>query len=203
MANIDNRRGFVPRRYRNGSAWNGATNIYVVFAGDVDQISPGDAVKSSLYGGDVNGIPAVTKALGTDAVRGVVVGVMAAAPNAPSLVGTALDLTLQNIPAIKTKDYYVMVVDDPAVVFELQDDGLMILPSVALTKNASFTVANPIAPSQYSQSVLSAVSVGLALDLPLKIVGIVPRPDNALGLFCDYLVMFNQHELGGTGTVGI
>lgn len=202
MANIDNRRGFVPRRYRDGSAWNGATNIYVVLAADANQISPGDAVKS-FAGGDANGIPAVTKALGTDTVRGVVVGVMAAAPNAPSLVGTTLDLTLQNIPAAKTKDYYVMVVDDPAVVFELQDDGITALTATSLSKNASFTVVNPTAPNQNSQSVLTTASVAVTLGLPLKIVGIVPLPNNALGPFCGYLVVFNQHELGGTGTVGI
>lgn len=202
MANIDNRRGFVPRRYRDGSAWNGATNIYVVLAADANQISPGDAVKS-FAGGDANGIPAVTKALGTDTVRGVVVGVMAAAPNAPSLVGTTLDLTLQNIPAAKTKDYYVMVVDDPAVVFELQDDGITALTVTSLSKNASFTVVNPTAPNQNSQSVLTTASVAVTLGLPLKIVGIVPLPNNALGPFCGYLVVFNQHELGGTGTVGI
>lgn len=202
MANIDNRRGFVPRRYLNGNAWNGATNIYVVLAADVNAISPGDAVKS-FAGGDANGIPAVTKALGTDTVRGVVVGVMSAAPNTTSLVGTSLDLTLQNIPATKTKDYYVMVVDDPSVIFELQDDGLSALTTTSLTKNASFTVANPIAPSQNSQSVLTTASVAVTLGLNLKIVGIAQLPNNALGPFCDYLVVFNQHELGGTATVGL
>lgn len=202
MANIPNPRGFVPRRYRDGSAWNGATNIYVVLAADINQISPGDAV-ISFASGDANGIPAVTKALGTDTIRGVVVGVLAAAPNAPSLVGTMLDLTMQSIPAVKAKDYYVMVVDDPAVVFEIQDDGIIGLTAASLTKNASFTVVDPIAPNQNSQSVLSTTFAGISVFLPLKIVGIAATPNNALGQFCNYLVVFNQHELGGTSTVGL
>lgn len=197
MANVIAPRGFVPSRYQSGAAWNGACTLYVVQATDVNMLSPGDAVMSSA-GSDANGVPAVTKALGTSVVRGVLVGVLAAAPNAVSLVGAALPLEQQNIPAIKAKDYYVMVADAPDLLFEIQDDGLAILPATAANKNAIFTVVNPIAPQQYSATVLSTASVGIAATLNLKLVGLVQRPDNAFGVNAKWLVRFNLHELNGS-----
>jgi hypothetical protein len=200
MANKITPRGFTPLRYLNGAAWNGATNMYLVPVTDGSVISVGDAVKSAA-GGDANGISAVAKAAGTDTVRGVVVGVLAANPNDPSLVGTNLDLTLQNIPAAKTKDYYVMVVDDPAVVFSLEDDGVGALSApAACNKNAIFVVANPVAPSQVSATTLSTASIATTATLNLKLLGLVQAPDNAYGPNADWAVMFNLHELRGSTT---
>lgn len=197
MANLVAPRGFVPSRYINGAAWNGAANVYCILAAEPNQINPGDAVKSAA-GADANGIPALTKALGTDIVRGVVIGVLSAPPGLPSLVGTNLDLTIQNIPATKAKDYYVLVVDDPQVLFEIQDDGLAALTAAAANKNASFTVANPTAPQQNSASVLATGTVAAGnAALNLKIFGLVQRPDNAFGVNAKWLVAFNTHELAG------
>ena len=193
MANLVAPRGFVPSRYLNGVAWNGAVNMYVVLAAEANQINPGDAVKSAANG-DANGIPAVTKAAGTDTVRGVVVGCLAANPNDPSLVGTQLDLTLQNIPAPKAKNYYVLVCDDPQVLFELSDDGLNVLDATSCNKNASFTVANPTAPAQNSASVLNTSSVNTNNTLNLRMMGLIQRADNAFGANAKWLVRFNLHE---------
>lgn len=197
MANLVAPRGFVPSRYLNGAAWNGAVNMYVVLAAEANMISPGDAMKS-VAGMDANGIPALTKAAGTDAVRGVVVGVLASNPNNLSLVGTNLDLTIQNIPAAKAKDYYILVCDDPKVLFEIQDDGLNLLTIAAANKNAIFTVANPTLPQQNSASVLSTASVAVTATLNLKLFGLVQRADNTLAINAKWLVMFNLHELNGT-----
>jgi len=202
MANTVAPRGFVPSRYLSGAAWNGACNVYCVLAAEANQINPGDAVLS-VAGSDANGIPAVTKATaGTETLRGIVIGCLAAAPNTPSLVGTTLDLTLQNIPATKAKDYYVLVVDDPMVLFEIQDDGLNLLTTAACNKNASFTVANPTAPRQNSASVLTTASVAVGATLNLKLLGLVQRADNTLALNAKWLVKINLHELEGA-TAGV
>lgn len=201
MANAIGPRGFVPSRYRNGAPFAGALNMYYIPAADTLQYNPGDAVRS-VAGGDVNGIPAVIKAAGTDTVRGVVVGCLLANPNTNSFQGTNLDLTLQNIPATKTKDYYVLVADDPDILFEIQDDGLAALTATACNKNASFTVANPTAPQQNSASVLSTASVAVTQALNLKIMGLVQKPNNAYGVNANWLVMFNQHEFQGN-TAGL
>lgn len=202
MANFVQPRGFVPSRYRAGNAWTGGTNLYVVQAAEPNQINIGDVVKSSANG-DANGIPAVTKITnGTDTVRGVVVGVLLAAPNLPSLLGINLDTTVQNIPATKTRDYYVLVVDDMDVIYDLQDDGLAALTATSCNKNASFTVTNPTSPQQNSASTLTTASVAVTATLNLKMMGLVQIPNNAYGIYARWLVMFNQHELMGN-TLGV
>lgn len=201
MANQVGPRGFVPSRYRNGAPFAGALNMYYIPAADTNQYNPGDAVRS-VAGGDANGIPQIVKAAGTDTVRGVIVGCLLANQNTNSFQGTNLDLTVQNIPATKTRDYYVLVADDPDILFEIQDDGLAALTASACNKNASFTVTNPTAPQQNSASVLSTASVAVTQALNLKIMGLVQKPNNAYGVNANWLVMFNQHEFQGN-TAGL
>lgn len=201
MANLNAPRGFVPVRYLNGAAWNGATNLYFIPSTDGSVYSPGDAVKSAA-GGDANGVPAIAKAAGTDTLRGIITNILVAAPNNPSLVGTTLDLTTLQAPATKTKGYYALVVDDPAVLFEIQDDGASALTATACNKNASFTVTNPSSPQQNSASVLGTATVNTTQSLNLRIVGLAPRDDNAFGVYAKWLVKINQHELEGN-TAGV
>lgn len=201
MPNLNAPRGFVPVRYLNGAAWNGATNLYFIPQADGSVYSPGDAVKSAA-GGDANGVPAIAKAAGTDTLRGIITNILVAAPNNPSLVGSTLDLTTLQAPATKAKGYYALVVDDPAVLFELQDDGLNALTATSCNKNASFTVANPSSPQQNSASVLNTGSVATTQALNLRIVGLAPRDDNAFGVNAKWLVKINQHELEGN-TAGV
>lgn len=204
MANLNAPKGFVPSRYMDGSAWNGATNVYFIPQADGNQFNPGDAVKSAAVT-DANYIPGVTKITnGTDTIRGILVGVLSAGPGAqPSLVGTNLDLTIQNIPASKNQDYYVLVVDDPAVVYEIQDDGTAALTTAQMSKNASFTVANPTSPQQNSATVLNVSSIATTQGLNLRLLGAVQRADNDPTLVnAKWLVKINQHELQGN-TAGI
>ena len=201
MANVNQPKGFVPSRYQNASSYNGASNLYCIPSTDGSMFSVGDAVKS-VAGGDANGIPNVQKATGTDAVRGVIVGVLPAGMNNPSLVGVNLDLTQQNIPATKTKAYYVLVADDPDLLFEVMDDGLSALTATSCNKNASFTVASPTSPAQNSASVLATSTVGTVNTLNLKLIGLVQRPGNVYGANALWLVKWNLHEFASP-TVGV
>lgn len=202
MPNMIAPKGFAPVRYLNGAAWNGALNTYFIPATDTNVYAPGDAVKSSAQA-DPNGVPGVTKASGTDVLRGVIVGCLVAFPYGPSLVGATLDLTVQGIPAAKIKGYYVQVVDDPQVLFEIADNGLSVIPLTAMSKNFSFTVANPSGASQNSGSVLLNSSAATSAALPLKLFGAVQRDDNDPTLTnARWLVKINQHELSG-GTAGV
>jgi hypothetical protein len=205
MANFVQPRGFVPARYMNGAAWSGGGNMYYIPSSDANQYNPGDVVLTAAVGADSNGIPAVTKnTTGTGVVRGVVIGCLTANPNNPSLVGTNLDLTVQNIPATKTKAYYVLVVDDPKVIFQIQDDGIttanLVAASVGL--NASFTVTNPTAPSQNSATVLLSSSFATTAALTVKIFGLSQIPNNSFGANATWDVIFNQHEFQGN-TAGV
>lgn len=198
MPNVSTPKGFVPSRYLNGAAWNGAANMYCIPSTDTNAYNVGDAV-CTVAGGDVNGIPYVNKTASASStpVRGVIVGVLLAGYNNPSIIGVNLDPTLQNIPATKTKAYYVLVADDPALLFEIQDDGLNALTATSCNKNALYTVANPTSPAQNSATVLTTGTVATTNTLPLKIMGLVQRPDNAFGVNAKWLVKFNQHEFLG------
>lgn len=205
MANLVAPRGFVPARYMNGAAWSGGGNMYYIPSSDTNQYNPGDVVLTAAVGADANGVPAVTKnTAGTGVVRGVVIGCLVANPNNPSLVGTNLDLTIQNIPATKTKAYYVLVVDDPKVIFQIQDDGVttanLVAASVGL--NASFTVTNPTAPQQNSATVLLSSSFATTAGLTVKLFGLSQIPNNAFGANATWDVIFNQHEFQGN-TAGV
>jgi hypothetical protein len=205
MANFVQPRGFVPVRYLNGAAWTGGGNMYYIPSTDGNQYNPGDVVLTAAVGADANGIPAVTKnTTGTGVVRGVLIGVLKANPNNPSLVGTNIDLTVQNIPASKTQAYYVLVVDDPKVVYQIQDDGItganLVAASVGL--NASFTVTNPTAPAQNSATVLLSSSFATTAGLTVKLFGLSQIPNNAFGANATWDVIFNQHEFQGN-TAGV
>lgn len=201
MPNLNAPRGFVPSRYLNGASWNGQTNLYYIPAADGSAYAPGDVVKSAAVS-DANGVMGIQKAAGTDVVRGVIVGFMVAAPYGVNLQAPALDLSIQTVPAAKSRAYYALVVDDPSVIFEVQDDGLSALTAAAVNKNASFTVANPSGIAQNSASVLNTASVATTNTLNLKIMGLVQRDDNAFGVNAKWLVKFNLHELLG-GTTGV
>ena len=203
MANVNQPKGFVPSRYQNANAYTGASNLYFIPSSDGSQYGVGDAVKSAT-GGDANGIPAVQKAAGTDTVRGVITGVLPPGYNNPSLVGINLDLTVQNIPATKTKGYYVLVCDDPQIVYQIQDDGIttanLVAASVGL--NASFTVTNPTAPAQNSATVLLSSSFATTAALTVKLLGLSQLPNNAFGANATWDVKINQHEFQGN-TAGV
>jgi hypothetical protein len=201
MANVNNPRGLTPARYKGANAWNGAANLYYIPSSDGSAYYPGDIVKSAA-GGDPNGIPQIQKAIGTDTIRGVIVANVLAPPYAQSLQGIILDNTIQYVPASKSKAYYVWVVDDPDVVFEVVDDGLNILTATSCNKNCSLTITAPTSPQQMSGTVLNTASVATTQALNFKIMGLVQRDDNAFGQYAHWLVTANQHELMGN-TAGV
>jgi hypothetical protein len=176
-------------------------NMYYIPSTDGNAYYPGDVMISAAVS-DANGVMGITKAIGTSTARGVLVGVLPATPYNPSLLGIVLDLSLQTIPATKTRAYYVLVNDDPATLFEVVDDGLAVLTATAVNKNASLTIAAPTTPQQMSATVLSTASVAVTQALNLRIMGLIQRDDNTFGQFAHWLVKFNQHELMGN-TAGI
>jgi hypothetical protein len=200
MANANQPQGLVPERYLDGTSWNGGFNTYFIPQADANAYYVGDVVKSAANA-DANGLPAVTKAAGTDTIRGVVIGYVVAGMNSPSLVGTNLDLSLQFIPATKTRDYYVMVVDDPTVLFSCQDNGTAI-PATNANKNCSLTVTAPTSPQQNSATVILSSSVAVTASLPYKLFGRIQTPSNEPGANAKWLLKVNQHELNGA-TAGV
>jgi hypothetical protein len=198
MANPNAPKGFVPVRHRNGSPWNQQANLYCILKADTAAYYIGDAVKSDSGGGDVNGVPAVTKAAAGDTLRGVIVGFV---PDPTNLAAVAVTTTTG-----KANNYYCYVVDDPSVEFDIQDDGSGTLTTSNINNNADFVVAAPTAPANQSATTMDAGGTtppATTQALPLKIVGVSTKPQNNLfGHYTVWRVVINQHELMGN-TAGV
>lgn len=200
MANVNAPSGLSPVFHISGAPWNQQTRTYWIPSTDLLQYNIGDIVKSSAGVAVANdlgyGSPLLVKAASGNVCRGVIVGCGV----------DPLNLNIINIPATKTHDYYISVVDDPSVVFQAIDDGITTanLVSTAVGKNCNFTVTNPTSPSPVSATVLTSSSFATTNTHSLKIVGIRRNPANVIGAYCQWLVKFNTHELvTSTGTTGV
>lgn len=212
MANTSSPFGLKPVKHLDGSAWNSAVTAYYIPSTDTAAYYIGDAVRSVADGDLITGASGVTlygtrnAASTTGAMRGVVVGIgtAVATPAGTSIQWFDPDnLSLTFIPATKTKNYYVAVVDDPTVIFEVQADTIA---NTAFNKNAPFFVATaPTAPVNKSASYVQGSAAAVTQALPLRIVGAPQRPDDDLsspGTAAKVYVKINQHELLGN-TVGV
>lgn len=202
MANIDQPVGLAPVKYMNGAAWNQQANLYRIPSTDTNQYGVGDIVLS-LAGADANGVPDVVKAAATSVPRGVIVGIEPILNAGTSLQGTSLTLETIAIPATKTRDYYVRVVDDPKVIFEAQVNNTSTLVAAdTIGKNCKPVIANPASGSPFSGSELDSTSFATTSTHMLKVLGMVRRTGVDLTANSKLLVMFNVHELNGS-TAGV
>jgi len=213
MANLNAPFGLRPVRSVNAAPWNGECVTYFIPQADTNAYFIGDTVISAATSDLVTGMSSVTlfgarnAASTTGAPRGVIVGVGTRGGTtgfAAPLMADANALSTISIPATKTQDYFVQVCDDPHTIFEAQVDTIA---STALNKNCPLFVATaPSVPIFNSASYAQGSAAAVTQALPLKIVGAPYRTDNDLtspGTFAKVYVMFNQHELGGSNTLGV
>jgi hypothetical protein len=184
MANPNIKNGLVPVRYVSGAPYNGAFNAYSVAAGDGTALFIGDPVLLAGTGQTINGVmyQDVVRAATTDVITGVVVGV------AP--------VTSSSLPyRAASTQRIVYVADDPNLLFEIQEVGTgtaLTLNDIGL--NASMSVGSGSTVTGYSGVELDNGTEAVTNTLALKIVGVVNRPDNAIGLNCKWLVRINRHR---------
>ena len=203
MANAVNKPyGLRPVRNGNGSPYCGEAQLYHIPSTDTNAYFIGRPV-TMLGDGDATGVPSVVIGVAGSAILGPIVGVHPVKPISPSLVGTTLALEDTFIPATKTRDYYVMVADDPDLVFTMQQNSESLL-AAQIGLNANFEIASPSNNQQYDASVIDSSTAATTATLNLKLLGTVQREDNPIGAaqFADWLVKINNHFFRG-GTVGV
>lgn len=195
MANANKPTGLSPVRYLNGAPWNGAANVYYIPQADTNAYAIGDPVATHSGAADSNGVSAVTLATAgaSNASRGVIVGIgryetlMADPSNLDSIV----------IPATKGHSYYVMVVDDPMVLFEIQEysgSGSTNFTSADIGKTVNLKAgANNGFLSGWTLN--DTVASSTSSTGQVKLMGISRRTDNSFGSYCKFLCLLNQHEL--------
>lgn len=191
MANQNRPSGFTPVKYLNGADWTGQANVYSIDSGDGSVYWPGDPVKLS-GSGDTNGIPGVVLATAGATFVGVLIAV-GVNPGGPYIDPD--NLTLINAPATKAKNYYALVVDDPNVIFEGQEAGAGAALTVgAIGENIDFVTAAPATGVRVSGSYLDNNNHNTTSTRNFKILGLVQRVDNALGLYAKWWVLPNNHS---------
>jgi hypothetical protein len=200
LANTDRPQGLVPVKSVTGGPWNGATNMYLLASGNATATFIGDLVKLAgsagaagtfVNGIDVEGMPTIAQSAAGDTHVGVVVGFL---PNQDNLV-------LRHRAASTNR--IALVVDDPQVVFEVQEvSGGTALTVTEVGLNANVVVAAGSTTTGMSGMELNNASEAATADLDLKIMGMVPRVDNVIGEHCKWLVLINTHSYGGRSELG-
>lgn len=201
MANADKPMGLKPVGYLSGSPYNGGGRLYCIpDSDDTNAFAIGDPV--DLAGSaDGNGIPTITLATagtGNPVLGSIVSG--AGALNDGGMYGVPADSPIV-IPAVKSRNYYVLVADDPNLIFEIQE----------VSGGTAFTAAevglNANLVSGANNGYISGWEVNnsgeaVTATLQLRLLQLARRPDNAFGEHAKWLVFINNHRYR-IGQVGI
>lgn len=201
MANENRPAGFIPREYLNGAPWNGQARLYSIAAAYGTALYVGDPVISSSSA-DANGVPGIARGVGTGALRGVIVGL----GKTPGGFFNPSNLDITYRPANDPAVWYAAVVDDPNVLFEIQEESngtQLTAAEVGLNQISLAGTGNGFVSGWQVRSTSGATAATTA-TLQLRLMGLVQRPGNAFGAYAKWLVQINVHELGhGTGAAGV
>jgi len=189
MANSDIPSGFKPVKHLLGGSWNGKANVYHIPSSNATALFKGDLVKSTGTASADGKYPGIVQAAAGDTVRGVIIGFgedphVMIKPDSPNRVHCPV-----------STEMYALVVDDPYVIFEAQEDSVG--AAIAVT-----AVGNSIDVVVGSGSTTTGLS-GMELDSSTAVAGaaqcrllrIVDREDNVLGDNCKWEVLLVEHEM--------
>jgi len=202
MANVDRPNGLRPVKYQSGAPYNGEANMYLCPAANGTATFVGDLV---VYGGtagaagtvvngiDVEGMPTIAQGVaGTGPFVGVVVAFL---PNQDNL---------SQKYRLSSTNRIALVADSPNLLCEIQEvSGGTALAATAVGLNANVVVGSGDTTTGASGMELNNATEAGTVSLDLKIVGLVKRPDNAIGEHAKWLVKINHHSHGSTGVTGL
>lgn len=198
MANTNKPGGLSAVKYLGGADWDGKVNMYYVDPAVATPIFPGDVVDLSGAGDPTRGIPGIVLATaGNTPVVGVVVAIGINPEGGPYINPNNLALTSRPTGA-QTLPYYAAVVDDPYVLFEVQEGGAGAAFAAAnIGENRQIIYALPgtgvVVSGTMVNNNVAANDAG-----QLKLMGLVRRYDNGayntFGAFAKWLVLINNHR---------
>lgn len=173
MANANRPKGALPVRSLNGNTAI-PVNPYTVDASNATAIFLGDFVAREADGN-------ITPAAAGGVILGVAIGVADDYDN----------LTRRHLAASTAGT--VMVVDDPEIIFEVQeDDGGTALTSAARGANVEIVAGAGSTTTDISAHELDQDSV-TAATAQLRLLQLSPREGNAYGDNADWEVLINEH----------
>lgn len=189
--------GLKPVRYKSGAPYNGAANKYSVASGESNNIFVGDPVIISGTG-DTDGVPGVALAAAGDRITGVVVG-FAANPTATGAM--ALN---RGYRTASTADY-VLVADDPNLLFEATEDAVGgALATGDIGNNVDLVAGSGSTYTKLSGYMLDS-STKATTTAQVRLWGKSPRVSNAIGTTSTvWLVsIVEATETPAAGTTGV
>lgn len=198
MANNPTPVGLSPVRYLNGAPWTGAVNLYCVLAADTNAYWIGDLVTTiGNANADGYGVPAVTLAAAGAASRGVIVGVGTA-----PIGGSGPYINPNNLASLsrpsgaQSVNYYLAVVDDPNVIYEVTEAGAgSVLLATSCNRNVNINTGTRAGSLSVSPAFLDNNTVATTATLNLKILSAVIRADNTPYTANQrWNVIINNHE---------
>jgi len=195
MANTNMPRGLTPVRHRNGAPYNGAFNVYFVPASDGTALYVGDPVKFVTDASDAGGIQTVTAASAGNVLLGAVVGLVTAGDIPVAVTRDTLMYRAASTAA------YVLVADNPDLLFEIQEDGVGGVMTVgAVGRNADIVSGSGNTVTGRSGWQLDSSTLGTG-TAQCRIVAPVQRPDNdPTADYAKWLVFILEHAfLTATG----
>jgi hypothetical protein len=188
MANIDAPSGFKPVRFRDGAPYNGAFNRYYIASGEAYNLFIGDPVALS-GSGDAAGVPGIVRATAGggssagDGMLGVVVGF-------DNLTSDNLSRTYRPSGVAG----YVHVADSPNLLCEIQEDSVGgALSEADMGLNANFIIGTGNTLTGTSAVELDSNTAAVTATLDMRIIRLVPRPGNEIGINAKWLVAINNH----------
>ena len=183
MANVNAPKGFVPVRHLNGSAYNGQFELFLIPSSDGTAVFPGDIVKIAggagtagqvVNGLDVEGMGTVALATagttGQD-IAGVVRGFL------PDFTTLSLKHRAASTARI------ALVVTDPTVIYEVQEDAVgSNIAAADIGLNVPYTTTAGSAVTGNSQMEIDSSAILGTNTLPVKVLGLSKKVGNAFGL---------------------
>jgi len=193
MANTDTPFGFKPVKHLNGSPWNGKANVYYIPSTDNTAVFVGDAVKGAGAADTTGKYPTVTQATAGAAVIGVVIGF---GDNPYTM--THPDTPNRSYRPAATA-MYAFVVDDPQVIFEVQEDSdANSITAAMVGLSTNFVVGSGSTVTGKSAMELDSSDTATDTAGNCRILRLANREDNELGNYAKWEILFGEHELGLT-----
>lgn len=198
MPNINKPFGLAPARYLSGAPWNGKAQVYFIPQADVNAYAIGDPV--TLGGNaDSRGIPSIVLATPGSGLLGAIVS--AGGLTAGGMKADPNNLNTTVIPATKTRPYYVLVADDPNIIFEVQEvNSGTALTAAEVGLNAN--LVSGVNSGYLSGWTLSNTTEAGTSTLDVKILRLTQRDDNEIGAAAVWDVLINNHVFAA-GTTGV
>ncbi len=191
MANSNAAVGLWPIKDTSGRLWTGGANIYSVPASYGSNIFLGDPLIPTGTS-DANGIPNVT--IATAGTSNYLIGCMVGIVNG----GEPIVSVTRDLPIYHTAStlQYILVADDPNLMFLAQEDGNA--GANAAMANINLVAGSGSTATGYSGWQLQSSSVATTATLQMRLITPYRVTNNAVGTNAKWLSRINLHSMSNT-----